>query len=443
MIPTHLELSSRPLSALKPYKKNARTHSAKQVAQIAASISATAFANPILIDEDDEIIAGHGRLLAAKKLGLESVPVIQLSGLDAVQKRLLRIADNKIALNSGWDTDLLRVELEAITVSGFDLELTGFSIGEIDMTRAGGSDPDDEVIPAVPKVALTRPGDIWNLGAHRLACGDVRDAALLDRLFQGQRADAAFLDPPYNVKIDGHAGGLGKNRHREFAFASGEMTEEQFIAFLRETHAPGVQMSRNGAVHFICMDHHHVDQLITAVDELYGKRLNICVWRKSNAGMGALYRSQHELVLVYRVGDAAHRNNVELGKHGRNRTNVWDYPSVNTFKGSRRHDLALHPTVKPIALVADAILDVTKPGEIVFDGFLGSGTTLIAAERTGRLCRGVEYDPLYVDIILERWAAMTGLTPLLEGAGEDPATLRQRRSSESETSNNGDEDERS
>jgi DNA modification methylase len=242
--------------------------------------------------------------------------------------------------------------------------------------------------------------------------------------------DAAFLDPPYNVKVDGHVGGKGKVRHREFAMASGEMSEDQFVRYLQETLGACAEISRPGAVHFVCMDHHHIGELTTAGRAVYGARLNVCVWRKSNAGMGSLYRSQHELVFVYRVGDAPHFNAVQLGKHGRNRTNVWRYDSVNTFRGSRRHDLAMHPTVKPTKLVSDAIMDVTRRGERVLDAFLGSGTTLIACERTGRHCRGAEIDPIYTDLALQRWSALTGSEAMLEATGETWSHIRNMRKAE-------------
>jgi DNA modification methylase len=228
-------------------------------------------------------------------------------------------------------------------------------------------------------------------------------------LGEGAQIDAAFLDPPYNVRINGHANARG--RHREFAMASGEMTDEAFRAFLTQSLSAAAEVSRDGAVHFICMDWRHMDDVSAVGRSIYGDLLNLCIWNKSNAGMGSLYRSKHELVFVYRVGTAPHVNAVELGRHGRNRTNVWDYPSVNSLAGSRREDLALHPTVKPTALVADAIQDVTRRGELVLDPFLGSGTILIAAERCGRRFRGLELDPAYVDVAIDRWVAMTGGTP--------------------------------
>ncbi len=246
----------------------------------------------------------------------------------------------------------------------------------------------------------------------------------------GDLADAAFTDPPYNVAIDGFAGGKGKVRHREFAHASGEMTASEFTAFLRDALGASASVSRDGAVHFVCMDHRHIRELLDAAGEVYAAQLNLCVWNKSNAGMGSLYRSKHELVFVFRVGETQHLNTVELGKHGRSRTNIWDYPSVNTFGGSRQQDLALHPTVKPTSMVADAICDVTRRGDVVFDGFLGSGTSLIAAERVGRVFRGVEVDRLYVDLALMRWSVMTGQDPVLEETGESFEQVRKRRLAE-------------
>jgi DNA modification methylase len=419
--------SLRPLAELTPNPKNARSHSPKQIDALASSIDASAFGSPIIIDEAGVIISGHGRRLAAEKLDRDVVPVVTITGLSEDQKRLLRVADNKIALLAGWDIDLLKVEIEDILASGLDIELSGFTIGEIDVVLEGAADPDDDVIPATPAEPVTRLGDKWLLGHHAVICGDVRDHTLRQRLMGSAMADAAFLDAPYNVKVDGHAGGRGKTKHREFAFASGEMTRAQFINFLTQTHRACVDVSRPGAVHFTCMDHRHMEEMIVAAGNVYGKRLNLCVWVKSNAGQGSLYRSHHELVFAYRVGDAPHRNNVELGKHGRNRTNVWEYASVNTFKGSRRHDLAMHPTCKPVQMVADALKDVTRPGEIVLDGFLGSGTTLIACERTGRACRGVEIDPIYVDTIIARFAALTGIQAILEETGETFDQVRARR----------------
>lgn len=410
-----LSVAYRSVDSLIPDRRNARTHPKRQLEQLAASIREFGFTNPILIDPDASVIAGHGRLLAAKAIGLSEVPTIVLADLSESQKRALRLADNKIALGAGWDLDLLKVELSELNLD-FDLSLTGFSVGEIDVILRETSDPADEVIPLVPVEPRTRPGDIWMAGDHRIGCGDGRNLEFLQEVMgPGTLADAAFLDPPYNVRVNGHANARG--RHREFAMASGEMSTEAFRAFLSDTLATCARVSRDGAVHYVCMDWRHMDDVSVVGKGVYGDFLNLCVWNKSNAGMGSLYRSKHELVFVYRVGKVQHFNAVELGRHGRNRTNIWDYPSVNSMAGSRREDLTLHPTVKPTALVADAIKDVTRRGEIVLDIFLGSGTTLIAAERSGRHFRGVELDPAYVDVALARWNAMTGQTPTLVKPG--------------------------
>lgn len=308
----------------------------------------------------------------------------------------------------------MKLELAELSLPEIDIDLglTGFSPGEIDVVLSESEDPDDEVIPAVPENPRVRRGDIWQLGEHRVGCGDGRDAEFLQRVVgAGLSIGCAFLDPPYNVKINGHAN--AKGRHREFAMASGEMSEAEFRTFLSDTLGACARVSRDGAVHFVCMDWRHMDDVTAAVTSIYDDLLNICVWNKSNAGMGSIYRSQHEMVFVYRVGSAPHTNNVELGKHGRNRTNVWDYASVNSMRGSRRGDLDLHPTVKPVAMVADAYCDVTRQGDLVLDIFLGSGTSLIAAERVGRRFRGLDIDPAYVDLAMKRWTDLTGKEPEL------------------------------
>ena len=415
--PGALTMRYRPIGELTPDPRNARTHPKRQIEQLQASIREFGFTNPVLADPEGNLIAGHGRLIAARTIGMTEVPVIELPGLTEVQKRALRIADNKIALNAGWDLEILQSELSELSAIDVDIEptLTGFTTGEIDVILDGPDDPDDEVIPAVPVTPRTRPGDVWVLGDHRIGCGDSRDLAFLERVIgAGAKIDAAFLDPPYNVRIDGNVN--AKGRHREFAMASGEMTETEFRAFLAATLGAAARVSRDGAVHFVCMDWRHMDDVSTVGREIYDARLNLCIWNKSNAGMGSLYRSKHELVFVYRVGSSPHLNMVELGRHGRNRTNVWDYASVNSMKGSRREDLALHPTVKPTGLVADALRDVTRHGDLVLDTFLGSGTTLIAAERIGRCFRGMDIDPAYVDVAIERWSALTGREPELEPA---------------------------
>jgi DNA modification methylase len=421
-----LNVIYRSLGSLIPDPRNARTHPRRQIEQIKSSITAFGFTNPILADPEGRLIAGHGRLIAARELGMTEAPVIELSGLSEAQKKALRLADNKIALGAGWDVDILKLELADLSTTELDvdLSLTGFSTGEIDVILKGEADPDDEVIPATPSKPKTQPGDIWRLGEHRVGCGDGRDLDFLravigedEKTREVEKIAAAFLDPPYNVKINGHAN--AKGRHREFAMASGEMAPAAFRAFLIEALGACAAVSKPGAVHFICMDWRHLRDVEEAADGLYDALLNVCVWNKSNAGMGSLYRSKHEMVFVYRVPGAAHTNAVELGRHGRNRTNVWDYASVNSMRGSRREDLALHPTVKPVAMVADAFCDVTRQGDLVLDTFLGSGTSLIAAERARRRFRGLDIDPAYVDVAIARWRNLTGKEPeLVARAGE-------------------------
>ena len=415
---SQLSIVYRSTNELVPDPRNARTHPKRQIEQLKASINEFGFTNPILIDAGRNIIAGHGRLRAAKAMGLAQVPTITLSDLSETQKRALRLADNKIALNAGWDVEVLQAELGELSSINLDIDatLTGFSTGEIDVILAQSADPDDEVVPPVPAKPRTKSGDIWILGEHRIGCGDSRDAAFLRKVLgENVPIDAAFLDPPYNVRIDGNANPTG--RHGEFAMASGEMSQSQFRDFLKDTLGAAADCSRAGAVHFVCMDWRHMDDVSVVGSTVYGDLLNLCVWNKSGAGMGSFYRSKHELIFVYRVGNTTtHLNMIELGKHGRNRTNVWDYASANSMRGGRREDLELHPTVKPVGLVADAIKDVTRHGDLVLDLFLGSGTTLLAAERTGRRFRGVEIDPKYVDVAIERWSAQTGLEPRLEGA---------------------------
>lgn len=408
-----LEVAYRAVGDLIPDPRNARTHPKRQIDQIKASIKAFGFTNPILTDPEGRIIAGHGRVQAARAMGIAEVPTITLSGLSETQKRALRIADNKIALNAGWDLQILQQELGELASIDVDIDptLTGFSTGEIDVILSSAADPDDEVMPPTPAAPRTRPGDIWILGDHRVGCGDGRDVGFLQRIIgDGARIDAAFLDPPSKARIGGHAVAAGS--HREFA-ASGEMSEAEYRSLLADTLGAAAHVSRDGAVHFVCMDWRHMDSVSAVGSKIYGEQLDLCIWSKSNASMGSLYRSKHEFVFVYRVGTAPHLNRVEPGKHGRHRTNVWDYASVNAMRGGGREDLASHP--KPTALVADAIEDVTRPGDLVLDVFLGLGTTLLAAERTGRRCRGLDINPGHVDVAVERWAARSGLEPRLEG----------------------------
>ena len=409
-----------PRSSLTPSPRNARTHSKAQIKQIAASIEEFGFLNPILIDETRTILAGHGRAEAAKLLKLEDVPIVRIEHMNEQQKRAYVIADNQLALNAGWDDDMLACELQALAELGFDVEITGFDMGDIDKLIEGlGTDidaDDDDTPEPADGPAIAQPGDIWQIGDHRLICGDALKAETYAALMAGAKADMVFTDPPYNVPIDGNVSGLGKHQHGDFAMASGEMSSGEFQGFLCTAFRHMAKASRSGSIHFICMDWRHVGELIGAGDEIYSELKNICVWVKSNGGMGSLYRSRHELVFVYKVGKAKHANNVQLGKHGRSRTNVWEYAGASSFGETRDEDLAMHPTVKPLDMVKDAILDCSKRGGIILDVFGGSGTTLLAAHQTGRNGYVIEIDPAYCDVILKR-CLKAGLKPVHAESG--------------------------
>lgn len=410
---TELHIEYRPPEDLIENPGNVRTHSKRQLRQIARSIEAFGFANPILIDERDQLIAGHGRLAAAKTLRLKRVPVIRLEGLSETEKRGLMLADNKIAENSGWDKDRLQVELADLSSMEleFDLEEIGFEAAEIDLAIDGQDAAEETEVAPEPDpedVPVTGPGDVWVLGPHRIVCGNARSIDDMQLLMADDLADAVFTDPPYNVAINGHVSGKGKIRHREFSEASGEMSNSEFKDFLAATLATASAFSRPGSVHYICMDWRHAADLATVGTEAIGLQLNLCVWTKTNGGMGSLYRSQHELVLVFAKAGATHRNNVQLGRFGRNRTNVWRYAGVNTFRQGRMDELRAHPTAKPVSMVKDALLDVTRRGDIILDPFAGAGSTLMAAERSGRHARLLEIDPAYVDVMLRRWRDETG-----------------------------------
>jgi DNA modification methylase len=398
------------VSSLKPWAKNARTHSKKQIRQIADSIVAFGFINPVLIDRDNTILAGHGRVEAAKLLGQLSVPCLRIENLTPAQKRAYVLADNKLALNAGWDDEILGSELQALLVSdlGFEIGVTGFTAAEIDRAIEGlvveeDGDPNDDILP--PPVVASRcgPGDVWELGSHRLICGDALDPTVAAILMDGEAADMVFSDPPYNVPIEGHVSGLGATRHREFTMASGEMTATQFTGFLERSLRNMAEYSKDGSIHFLCMDWRHMTEMLTAGNAVYEEFKNLIVWVKDNGGMGTFYRSRHELIFAFKKGTSPHTNTFELGQHGRYRTNVWQYKGANSFKAGRRDELAMHPTVKPVQMIADAIKDVSSRGGIVLDLFGGSGSTLIAAHKTGRRAYLCEIDPAYCDRIIARW----------------------------------------
>ena len=505
-----LAIKYHPLSDLKPHRRNPRTHSKHQIGQLAASIREFGFTNPILADAENRVIAGHGRLLAAEQLGLTEVPICRLEHLSEAQLRAYIIADNKLAENAGWDEELLSLELKYITELDldFDLEITGFETAEIDilfdaMTEPADSDDDIPLLnPNQPTVS--RSGDLWLLGRHRLLCADATKKESFSKLMGDDKAQIVFIDPPYNLPIEGHVSGLGVVTHSDFAMAAGEMPPKQFRKFLQTIfghldtysidgsihyvfmdwrhvelllraarkvysefknlcvwnktnggmgslyrskhelvfvfkrgtalHINNIVLGKHGrqSIHYVFMDWRHVELLLRAARKVYSEFKNLCVWNKTNGGMGSLYRSKHELVFVFKRGTALHINNIVLGKHGRYRTNVWDYPGVNTFGAERLNDLHDHPTVKPVALVADALLDCSKRGGLVLDCFGGSGTTLLAAERTGRRACVMELEPKYVDISIERFQRIAGIAARHAKTGMTYETLARRTRSTDE-----------
>jgi DNA modification methylase len=427
-------VETKPIADLLASKGNARTHSKRQVEQIAGSIKKFGFTNPVLVDEDNRVMAGHGRIEAAKFLGLNEVPCLSIAGMSAADKRAYVLADNKLALNAGWDMEILATELSELVDLDFDVSLTGFELPEIDALLVASAEcatsparPEDDHPQPETRQATTGIGDTWLLGRHLLRCGDAKKSEDVEALVGGAKVDMVFTDPPYNVPIAGHVSGLGRTRHREFAEASGEMSSAEFTQFLVDSFENLERACRDGAIVYTCMDWRHMAEALAAGSGVFDQLKNICVWSKTNGGMGTFYRSQHEMVLVWKVGDAPHTNNFGLGDKGRYRTNVWTYPGVNTFKAERMNELMLHPTVKPVALVADAIRDVTNRGQVVLDTFGGSGTTLIAAEKTGRRALLLEIDPTYCDVIVRRWQNLTGKDATLSGDGRTFESIEAER----------------
>jgi DNA modification methylase len=410
-------ITERPISALKPYENNPRTHSKKQIRQIAKSLEQFGWTNPILVDDQDRIVAGHGRLAAARSLGWTNVPTIALGAMSEADRRAYIIADNRLAELAGWDEAILAIEFQFLIDADldFNVELTGFEMGDIDriLGVAGAGDEETVELPDPERPVVTELGDLWSIGGHRIYCGDSRNQRSYEFLLGNEKAAMVFTDPPFNVAIGGNVSGLGSVKHREFAMASGEMTEAEFETFLRAVMEQLKAATTDGSIHYLCMDWRHMGEMLTAAKPVYTELKNLCVWAKTNAGMGTFYRSQHELVFAFKSGKAPHINNFGLGEKGRHRSNVWTYAGANTFRAGRMDDLASHPTVKPIAMVADAILDCSRRNDIVLDAFLGSGATLLAAERTGRRGVGIEIDPSYVDLAIRRLEKESGKVAVL------------------------------
>jgi DNA modification methylase len=420
-----LKIDYRATSSLRPYTNNPRTHSKAQLKKLMRSIEEFGWANPLLIDETGMVLCGHGRLLAAEKLGIADVPTITLGHLSEAQRRAYIMADNAIAEKAGWSKELLKSELQGLVEIGYDVELTGFDTLEIDtllsLDHSEAAQEDENVELPGHELPVTRLSDHWLIGEHQLLCADARLSSSYEALMAGELAELVFTDPPYNVRISGNVSGLGKVQHGEFVVGSGELSDSEFsMQLLRPTLRNVARHCRGGAVGFVCMDWRGAPKLLDAAEGVFSELKNLIVWVKTNAGMGTFYRSQHELIYAFKISPGPTINNFGLGEGGRHRSNIWTYAAANTFRRGRLADLADHPTVKPKKLVEDAILDCSRRGSIVLDPFLGSGTTLAAAEATGRRGYGLELDPRYCDVILRRLRKATGATPrLLDGTPFD------------------------
>ena len=399
-----------PIDTLNPYTNNPRKHSKRQEKMLDRSLAEFGIVLPILVYTDNTVIAGEAVLESARRLGFSIVPVAPISHLTHAEIKALRIALNRLTELSEWDAEKLALEFQGLIEIDFDPTLSGFEMGEIDLVienqlASNALAPADDVLPPSDD-SVSQVGDLWVLGSHLILCGNARDPEAYKRLLRGEVAQMVITDPPWNVSINKHVSGTG--RHREFAEGSGELLDEEFKTFLEDFVRNAVANSSDGAVCCIFIDWRHLQILQEVCDRYFSTQLNLCVWVKPNGGMGSMYRSRHELIVVYKNGNAPHINNVELGRYGRNRTNVWEYDGCNSFSPERRADLALHPTPKPVTMIAEAIKDASKRGGLVLDPFVGSGTTVIACEETGRICAGIELDPLYVDVIDRRWEAFAG-----------------------------------
>lgn len=420
-----------PVSQLTPFARRTRMHSEEQISLIMGSFQAFGVINPLIIDEAGQVLAGHARWEAAKRLGIAELPAVRVDHLSEDEKRAYVIADNRIAEKAGWDRGALAIEFAHLTSIdlGFEIDTLGFSTTEIDLIigEAAGDipEPEDE-IPALPQHAVTALGDVWLLGKHKLLCGSALEGADFAALMGVQKARVALTDPPYNVPIDGFVGGLGKAKHREFAMAAGEMSEDEFSNFLFTAISNMAQHLIDGGLLYSFMDFRHVRELLEAGRAAGLSLHNFAVWDKMSGGMGSHYRGQHELCPIFKSGKAPHLNTVELGKHGRYRTNVWSHRGMSSFGAGREEALASHPTVKPVGLLVEAIKDCTRRGDLVIDPFLGSGSTLIAAEKAGRVCYGIELDPHYCDLIVARYEKLTGNQAINQATGLTLLQTKQR-----------------
>lgn len=429
-----LEIVYLSATAIKPSPHAARQHSGAQRRKLKAILRQFGQVVPLPLDAaTGTLIDGHAVFDALVELGHDEIAVVQLENRSEPEVRALRLALNRVAQDAVWDNAKLRGEFEYLITVGFDLDLSGFEAVEIDMVLSidtpTANTVEEEMLDDIEPMAgpaVARLGDVFDLGGHKLGCGDARDATFIRGLVADKTVACVFTDPPYNVPIDGFVSGLGKTRHREFAMGTGEMSRDQFVAFLSATVAAIKPVLADGAILYLCMDWRHGGELCEAAAQNGLEQKNLCVWVKSNAGMGSFYRSQHELIFVFKHGEGPHQNNFGLGAGGRTRSNVWQYRGVNAFGKDRMDLLGIHPTVKPVAMIADALRDVTRRGDVVLDAFLGSGSTLIAAEETGRVCIGVEIDPVYVDAAIRRWQKRTGKNAVHAATGETFNAIAER-----------------
>lgn len=427
-----------PIEKIRIAEQRVRKPSNRQVSRVKRSIETFGVCGFPLLDHENCMIDGHAIVEAARQLGLSSIRCIVLQDCTELERRALSIALNRLQERGEWDEQVLRLEYQYLLESNFDLTLTGFEISEIDRvlvlddTGPDEADPVDRVgeLPASDAAAVSRPGDIWELGSHKAMCGNARSPEHLAAVVGDDTISVVFTDPPYNVRVNGHVR-ASKGKFEEFAEGSGEMSEAEYERFLNITVENMAGTLKPGGILFLCIDWRHVEVLMRVLRGLELELINFCVWGKDKPGMGSLYRSQHEIVLVAKRTGAPHRNNVQLGAHGRNRSNLWRYAGATGGRKSEEDDFSLHPTVKPVRMVRDAILDVTALEEVVLDPFLGSGTTLLAAERAHRVCVGLEISPAYVDVAIRRWEKMTGLEARLAGTGQTFSEVRAERASES------------
>jgi DNA modification methylase len=415
MRPINLEkcpLVELPIEQAKPYENNARLHSELQLSMLEASFRRFRVMSPILISSDREVIAGHARLIVAKRVGLNTITAIVLPHLNATERKAFRIADNAIALRGEWSIELLSAEIDLI--SSLDLDFNpieiGFETGEIDsLTLAVKDRPNAAPAAHEPDrtaPATSRVGDMFRIGRHLVVCGDSKDPMCFSSALNGRRVAAVISDQPWNLPAN-FISGNGSIRHPDFVECSGEKSDDEFRTFTERVLANQAQCCAPGALVFQFIDWRSVDVMVRAGKKCVGDLVNICVWVKQCGGLGSLWRSGHEFVCVFRAPGGKSKNNVQLGRHGRTRSNVWQYDSPRGF-GAERAKLKLHPTCKNQTMIADAILDCTDRNDVVLDAFLGSGTTILAAHETGRIGVGIELDGYYVDLAVARIAEATG-----------------------------------